>query len=200
MLSLLYFISQNDGPVHIHMQLQPELIISYCPMATYFCTCFLCNNHLSFQKLIYFNCSFCSNSFLLLEHYFLNRPLRTYMHLFWNKSFKCSFCTIFLLLFLRNKWFVFIFPIYFIPNNLFPCYITPLIVPWNKSFKFPKTNIFKCSFDTFFIFVPSQQMIFGHVPNIFCSNSCIPSQLYFLKCSLATYMHLFIGNISFKFF
>ena len=95
MLSLLYFISQNDGTVHIHMQLQPELIISYCPMATYFCTCFLCNNHLSFQKLIYFNCSFCSNSFLLLEHYFLNRPLRTYMHLFWNKSFKCSFCTIF---------------------------------------------------------------------------------------------------------
>ena len=105
-----------------------------------------------------------------------------------------------MLLFLRNKWFVFIFPIYFIPNNLFPCYITPLIVPWNKSFKFPKTNIFKCSFDTFFIFVPSQQMIFVYVPNIFCSNSCIPSQLYFLKCSLATYMHLFIGNISFKFF
>ena len=111
------------------------------------------------------------------------------------------FVPFFLLLFLRNKWFVFIFPIYFIPNNLFPCYITPLIVCWNKSFKFPKTNIFKCSFDTFFfIFVPSQQMIFGHVPNIFCSNSCIPSQLYFLKCSLATYMHLFIGNISFKFF
>ena len=187
MLSLLYFISQNDGPVHIHMQLQPELIISYCPMATYFCTCFLCNNHLSFQKLIYFNCSFCSNSFLLLEHYFLNRPLRTYMHLFWNKSFKWSFCTIFLLLFLRNKWFVFIFPIYFIPNNLFPCYITPLIVPWNKSFKFPKTNIFKCSFDIFFYFCS------------FATNdfwSCSQYILFQLMYSLPTlFPQMFPGNI-----
>ena len=97
------------------------------------------------------------------------------------------FVPFFLLFFLRNKWFVFIFPIYFIPNNLFPCYITPLIVPWNKSFKFPKTNIFKCSFDTFFYFC-------SFATNDFCL--CSQYILFQLMYSLPTlFPQMFPGNI-----